>query len=90
MNIMQVATNEEELSRLQKEILWIQIIGFPGAALIGLALYAIFGAQGEAFHPALDDMRVVYPMLALGVGIEIWQLVKLLPLLRKASALRKR
>ena len=74
---------EAELKQLKKRIILLQIIGAPGAILLGLGLYGVFGANGNAFHPLLNDKNVVAGLVVAGVAIEVWQLVVLIPLFRK-------
>ena len=80
---------QEQLNDVNRKIFIINILGAPGAILIGLSLYAIFEADGNAFHPALNNLPIVYSMLVFGVAIEAWQLFKLLPLFKKRAALAK-
>ena len=61
----------------------------PGAILIGVSLYAIFEAKGDAIHPALNNLSIVYYMLIFVIVIEVWQLFKIIPLLKKRAKLSK-
>ena len=79
--------NETELKNIKKKIVRIQIIGVPAAILIGLGLYGIFGANGNAFHPVLNDRKVIYSMLVVGVILEIWQFSILMPLFKKQAGI---
>ena len=85
--------NKQEKAQQIKEntakFIKVQIIGSIGTILVGLALYAIFGAQGDAFHPLLNDMEVVNGMLIVGSVIMIWQYVTIIPLMKKRVALSK-
>jgi len=80
-------SNEEELIATKKKIVKTQIIGAPGAILIGLGLYGMFGANGDAFHPLLNNEVFVERILIIGAAIEMWQLYVLIPLFRKQSKL---
>lgn len=80
---------KNELEQTEKEILKLNILGIPGATFIGLSLYALFEAKGNAFHPLLNNQNFVYILLAAGIMIEIWQLTKLLPLFKKRAKLAK-
>ena len=71
-----------ELKAIQRRMVQSQIISAPAMLLIGLALYGLFGADGQAFHPLLDDVTTLYVMLVVGVVIELWQLSVFLPLAR--------
>ena len=64
-----------------------QLIGAPGAIFIGLALYAIFGANGDAFHPLLNDKTIVNSLLIIGIAIELWQFYVIIPLFKKQAKL---
>lgn len=77
------SNSETELKQLKKRIILTQVIGMPGAILLGLGLYGVFGANGNAFHPLLNDKHVVASLVVIGVAIEVWQLVVLIPLFKK-------
>ena len=42
-------TTEEELQYINKKIVMINLFASPGAILLGLGLYGLFGAQWNAF-----------------------------------------
>lgn len=73
---------EQKLKNIAKYINRIKIIGSTGPILIGLAVYGIWGADGNAFHPLLNDTDVTYSMLGIGVAVVIWEFVKLIPLFK--------
>lgn len=77
----EINTNDE-VSRINNELIKTQLIGAPGMVMVGLGLYGI-GAKGEAFHPLLNNMAVSLPLLAVGTVIAIW-------VTRKVGALSKR
>ena len=79
--------NKEELNQIQKNIFKLNLIGSFGAILLGLGLYGIFGADGDAFHPLLNDSNFVYGILTVGVVIQIWEFSKLIPLLKRKHKL---
>ena len=82
---------EEELKHIQKKIVIYNIIGAPGAILLGLGLYGLFGAQGNAFIPILNNLDVVYGFITTGAIIMIWEFLATIPLLkRKAEIAKKR
>ncbi len=72
---------------LNKKILFVHIIGAIGSILVGVSIYAIWGAGGQAFHIALNNTDVTYSMLILGIIILIWEMTTLLPLLKERSKL---
>ena len=80
---------EEELATIKKKIVKTQLIGTPGAILIGIGFYGMFGANGDAFHPLLNDEVFVQRILIIGVAIEIWQFYVLIPLFKRQSKLAK-
>jgi len=82
------ANKQEELDYITKKIVKIQILGAPGTIMLGLAFYAIFGAQGDAFHPLLNDMNVVYSMLGLGVVITVWEFMTFWKLIKQKKKLQ--
>ena len=78
-----------ELKSIQRKMVQSQIISAPAMILIALALYGLFGADGQAFHPLLDDVTTLYIMLAVGIVIELWQLSVFLPLVRKHAIIAR-
>jgi len=84
-----ISNNEDELNNIKKKIVKTQIIGAPGAILLGLGLYGLFGANGDAFHPLLNYISIVNSLLIVGVAIELWQLYVLIPLFKKQSKLSR-
>ncbi|PKM44642.1 MAG: hypothetical protein CVV05_08780 [Gammaproteobacteria bacterium HGW-Gammaproteobacteria-1] len=63
---------EKEAKDLERKLLWVTIIDTPGAILVGLALYGKFGANGNAFHPLLNNDTVLAAMFAVGGAIMAW------------------
>lgn len=63
---------EKEAKDLERKLLWVSIIDTPGAILVGLALYGKFDANGNAFHPLLNNDSVLTAMFAVGVAIMVW------------------
>ena len=78
-------TFNEKLIEINKKIVLTQVIGTPGAILLGLGIYGMFGANGDAFHPLLNDEIFVKNILIIGAAIEIWQFYVLIPLFKKRS-----
>ncbi|MBI3187986.1 MAG: hypothetical protein HYZ31_09025 [Gammaproteobacteria bacterium] len=81
------SNNEQQLKVIKRKIFRLQLFGAPGAIILGLGLYSLFGANGQAFHPALNNSNVVFSLLAAGITIEIWQFLQLLPLLKEQAKL---
>ncbi len=82
-----IQSNTSELKRIKKKMLVTQIIGSPGLIFLGIGLYGMFGVDGNAFHPLLENKNFIYGLLAAGVIIEVWQLFVLIPLFIKHSKL---
>jgi len=80
---------QQQIKDITRKIVKVQILGAPGTILLGLALYAIYGANGDAFHPLLNDMDVVYSMLILGIVIMAWEFLTFISLIRKKAELTK-
>lgn len=81
---------EQELRRIQKNLLIVSLIDAPGAVLVGLGLYGVFGANGNAFIDLLNNRAIAYGAIILGGVIMLWALTKMLPLLkRKAELMRE-
>lgn len=78
---------EAELTDIKKKIIMTQIIGAPGIIFLGLGLYGMFAANGNAFHPLLNDKSIVNGLLIVGVAIELWQLYVIIPLFKKQAGL---
>ena len=81
---------EEELQHLQKKIIMFNILGAPGAILLGLGLYGLFGAEGNAFIPILNDLDIVYGFIVLGAIIMVWEFLVTIPLLKRKVEIAKK
>ncbi len=81
-------SQEEKIKEIEKRIALIGVIDAPGAVLVGLGLYAKFEANGNAFHPLLNDMDIVHAMLGIGTAIMIWGLYRIVNLSNEKSRLR--
>lgn len=87
--VINEAERAQQLKETTAKFIKVQLIGSIGTILVGLALYAIFGAQGNAFHPLLNDSDVVNGMLIVGIVIMGWQFVTIIPLMKKRIKLSK-
>ncbi len=47
----------------------------------------MFGSNGDAFHPILNDPIFVKNILVIGVAMEIWQFYSLIPLFKRNAKL---
>lgn len=63
---------EDKIKEIDKKITKVSVIEMPGSIMIGLGLYSKFSANGDAFHPLLNNESVVNIMIAIGVVIMIW------------------
>ena len=61
-----------ELKELQQETIKTTMLDIPGGMMVGLALYAKFGSNGEPFHPALNNQSVVMGLFIVGGAIMLW------------------
>lgn len=80
---------EQQIKEIDKGIVRIAIIDLPGTILVGLALYALFAADGDAFLPILKNQTVVYVMLAVGAAIMLWGFMKTISLTKERARLHK-
>ena len=76
-------SSEEQLPQIKSKIIKINIIGYPGLILLGLGLYGLFVAKGDAFHPILNDIRYVSGFIVYGIASVVWEFTQLIPLYRK-------
>lgn len=79
--------NEQRLNKISKDISRVKIIGLAGPVLVGLAIYGIWGAGGNALHPLLNDTDITFSMLVIGIAVIIWEFVKLIPLFKQRARL---
>ena len=77
--------NDQQLAAIKREIIKTQVFGIPAALLLGLGLYGLFAASGDAFHPLLNNRNIVYSMLIAGVILEVLQIYRLIPLLKEQA-----
>jgi Na+-translocating ferredoxin:NAD+ oxidoreductase RnfD subunit len=82
------ADGEKEAKDLERKLLWVTLIDTPGAILVGLALYGKFGANGNAFHPLLNNETVLAVMFAVGGAIMAWGSWQLVTIARRRAKLQ--
>jgi len=58
--------------------------------MLGLGLYAKFAADGDAFHPLLNNDSVVNSMLVAGAAMMLWGGYKVFTLARDKARLSGR
>lgn len=78
---------EQELKQIHKKLLVVNLIDAPGAILTGLGLYAVFGADGNAFTGLLNDRGIAYGAIILGGAIMLWAIIKTFALLQRKAEL---
>lgn len=81
---------EQRIREIDRQIIVISAIDAPGTILLGLGLYGKFAADGEAFHPLLNEQAVVNSMLLLGLVIMIWCGGRILKLSKEKAELKNR
>ena len=82
-------SDNEELKKINKEIIKLNIIGFPGAVFLGFGLFGLFEKNAANLHSLFGHQKFVYLLLIAGTLIEVWQFIKILPLLKKRISLAK-
>lgn len=73
---------EPSASDITRKMIQVQLVGVPATIMVGLALYGIFGANGNAFWAPLNDTRVTYNMLGIGAILMAWETVQVVKLAR--------
>lgn len=81
--------SNKRIKEIDKQILTISILDSPGAIMLGLGLYAKFGAEGDAFLPILNNQTFVNSLLLAGAVIMIWGSSKTFGLIRERARLEK-
>ena len=81
---------DEEVRHIQKKLILINILGTPGAILLGLGLYALFEGRGDAFIDILNDKNTVYGFIVVGALIMLWEMVTMVSLHKRKSELREK
>ena len=65
--------NEEDVAlSMQKKIQKIKIITMPGSVALGLGAYAKFVANGDAFHPLLNNQSFALGLIIFGLISTFW------------------
>ncbi|MDR4515965.1 MAG: hypothetical protein MRK00_00985 [Nitrosomonas sp.] len=80
---------EKELVEIKKSIIKTQFVSMIAVTLIGLGVYGIFVAKGNAFHPVLNNQEILNVMLAVGIILEIRHIFQLIPLLKRHAELKR-
>ncbi len=72
---------------IQKKIIFLIVLDLPASIMIGLGLYGKFAANGDAFHPLLNDASVVNALLTVGVVLMGFCAYKVLSLIKQRNQL---
>ncbi len=80
---------EDQLKKLQKEQIKASVQEMPGTIMLGLGLYGKFAANGNAFHPLLNEPTNVNLLLVLGAAIMAWGGYKFFKVTREISLLKE-
>lgn len=78
---------EIERKELEKEMVKVSLIDIPGAILVGLALHAKFGSNGQPLHPILENEAVVTGMFVVGGAIMLWCMQRVIAISKRRKAL---
>ncbi|MGI3003246.1 hypothetical protein ACRTDJ_09190 [Shewanella algae] len=78
-----------ELAQVKRSLVITQLLGTPGMLLIGLALYGLIIADGDAFVPALNNPINCYALIAIGSAIAFWEALKVIKLTKKQTQILK-
>lgn len=83
--------NREPLTaaEIDRKIITVQVISAPATIMVGLAIYGMFGANGDAFWEPLNNPVVNWNMLGIGGMVMAWetfQIVKLAKLRKAVSS----
>lgn len=75
--------SKEEIKQDQRKLFILIIIDSLALMFVGLGLYAVFGANGNAFLDILNNKSVAYGLIAVGGVVTAWCHLKILPLLKR-------
>ncbi|EMK5746233.1 hypothetical protein V9H53_004105 [Proteus mirabilis] len=78
-----------ELAQVKRSLAITQLLGAPGILLIGLALYGLVIAEGDAFIQALNNPINCYLLIATGSAITLWEALKIIKLSKQQTQLLK-
>ena len=76
-------TTQAALARINRSMLMVAIIDFPGTLLFGLGLYGIFAGFDQGFLPMLAHPMIINAMLVIGGAIMAWGMFRMMGLARE-------
>ena len=80
-------SSKEEIKQIQRKLFILIIIDFPAAMLVGLGLYAVFGANSNAVPDLLNNKNIAYGVIVAGGVVMAWCASKIVPLLKRKMQL---
>jgi hypothetical protein len=76
-------TTQAALARINRSMLIVAIIDFPGTLLFGLGLYGIFAGFDQGFLPILSNTMIISIMLIVGGVVMAWGIFRMINLARE-------
>lgn len=76
-------SSKEEIKQDQRKLFILIIIDSLALMFVGLGLYAVFGANGNAFLDILNNKSVAYGLITVGGVVTALCHLKILPLLKR-------
>ena len=80
-------TQDQAIDKIERKIKITNVIDTFGSIFLGLGIYGKFGANGDAFHPILNDELVVNALLVIGAGITFLGMISLAILYKRKNRL---
>lgn len=80
-------SSKEEIKQIQRKFFILIIIDFPAAMLVGLGLYAVLIANGNAVPDLLNNKNIAYGVIVVGGAVMPWCGSKIVPLRKRQMKL---
>ncbi len=80
---------QAELAQIQRALLLIVMLDAVGTILVGLGLFVVFAAEGEAPGGLLESRDSAFYAIAVGAAIMLWSLIKIVSLLKRKARLMR-
>lgn len=81
---------QKRARELSRKIIFLQILFAPGAIMLGLGAYAMYGADGAAFIEILNNREAQFALIGLGVILLIIEGFLVIPLAVEKDRLTKK